>query len=233
VAAALEGGLVANAVNVPALSPEELEAVGPFLPLASKLGELAVELSRGAVTRLDLAYVGELAERDTRLVTVAALNGAFQGRVEQHVNYVNAPLVARERGIEVSEERRAASRDFTSLVEVRARTDAEEVVVAGTVIGREHHPRLVSALGFEVEIELEPLMLFIVNEDRPGMIGRVGTLMGQAGINIANMGVARNQSTALALMVLSTDEAVPAALLEALRAEPGFVEARSIVLDGP
>ena len=232
VAAALEGGLVANAVNVPALSPEELEAVGPFLPLASSLGALAVELSGAPVTRLDLAYLGELAERDTRLLTVAALNGAFQGRVEQPVNYVNAPLVARERGIEVSEERRAGSRDFTSLIEVRAHTDAEEIIVAGTVTGRDHRRRLTHALGFEIEIELAPLMLFVINEDRPGRIGRVGTLLGESGINIANMAVSRSSGSGRALMTLSLDSPVTAEVLDALRAEPGFVEARSIVLDG-
>jgi D-3-phosphoglycerate dehydrogenase len=231
VTAALEHGLVANAVNVPAVAAEELEYIGPFLPLAGKLGELAVELAGGLVGRLDLTYLGELAEHDTRLLTVAALNGVFQGHVEQAVNYVNAPLIARERGIEVGEERRATSPDFTSLVEVRARSEHEEVVVAGTVIGREHQPRLVHALGYEVEIELGTQMLFIVNEDRPGRIGRVGTLIGEAGVNIANMAVSRNRSAGRALMVLTVDSPVSDELMEALRQEAGFVEARAIVLD--
>jgi D-3-phosphoglycerate dehydrogenase len=175
VAAALEGGVVTNAVNIPAVGAEDLELLGPFLPLATKLGALALELAGGSPSRLDFTYLGELAERDTRLLTVAALNGAFQGRVEEAVNYVNAPLVAKERGIEVREERRRASRDFTSLVRIKAVTGAEELVVAGTVLGRELEPRLVRALGYEVEIGLGSLMLFVVNDDRPGMIGRLGT----------------------------------------------------------
>jgi D-3-phosphoglycerate dehydrogenase len=232
VAAALEGGVVTNAVNIPAVGAEDLEHLGPFLPLATKLGALALELAGGSPARLDFTYLGELAQRDTRLLTVAALNGAFQGRVEEAVNYVNAPLVAQERGIEVREERRRVSRDYSSLVHIRAVTGDEELVVAGTVIGRELEPRLVRALGYEVEIGLvEPLMLFVVNDDRPGMIGRLGTILGEAGINIANMAVSRNRPQARALMVLTLDSPIAPDLLASLREEPGFVEARFIALE--
>jgi D-3-phosphoglycerate dehydrogenase / 2-oxoglutarate reductase len=232
VAAALEGDVVTNAVNIPTVGAEDLEHLGPFLPLATKLGALAIELAGGSPARLDFTYLGELAQHDTRLLTVAALNGAFQGRVEDAVNYVNAPLVARERGIEVREERRRAARDFRSLVRITAVTGGEEIVVAGTVVGREHEPRLVRALGYEVEIGLvEPLMLFVVNDDRPGMIGRLGTLLGEAGINIANMAVSRNRPKARALMVLTLDSPISPELHTQLREEPGFVEARFIVLE--
>ena len=231
VASALEGGVVTNAVNVPAVAAEDLEHLGPFLPLAAKLGALAVELAGGSPTRLEFVYHGRLAERDTRILTVAALNGAFQGRVEQPVNYVNAPLVAAERGIEVREESRRASPDFTSLVSVTAVAGGDTFDVAGSTIGRENQPRLVHALGYEVEIELAPLMLFVVNEDRPGVIGRLGTILGEARINIANMAVSRNRRSAKALMVLTLDSPIPEDLLERLRSEPGFVEARSIVLE--
>jgi D-3-phosphoglycerate dehydrogenase / 2-oxoglutarate reductase len=231
VAAALEGGVVTNAVNIPAVAAEDLEHLGPFLPLAAKLGALVVELAGGHPTRLEFSYLGRLAERDTRILTVAALNGAFRGRVEEPVNYVNAPLVAAERGIEVREESRRASRDFTSLVRVTAVTDGDAFDVAGTIIGKEHQPRLVRALGYEVEIELASLMLFVVNEDRPGVIGRLGTILGESGINIANMAVSRNRRSAKALMVLTLDSPIPAELLERLRGEPGFVEARAIVLE--
>jgi D-3-phosphoglycerate dehydrogenase len=230
VAAALEGAVVTNAVNMPAIGAEELEYLGPFLPLAAKLGALALELAGGDVNRLDLEYLGQLAERDTRLLTVAALNGAFHGRVEEPVNYVNAPLVARERGIEVREESSPASPDFTSLVAVTAVAGRASYTVAGTTIGGEHRARLVRALGYEIEVELNRLMLFAVNDDRPGMIGRLGTLLGDAGVNIANMAVSRNRQAARALMVLTLDSPVPADLLERLRSEPGFVEARFIVL---
>jgi len=232
VAAALEGGLVTNAVNIPAVAAEDAEFLGPFLPLAAKLGALAVELAGGTPTRLDLAYLGELADRDTRLLTVAVLNGVFQGRADQEVNYVNAPLLAEERGVEVREERRRASRDFTSLITVSAVAGDEVTTVGGTTMGRENEPRLVRALGYEIEVGLEPLMLFVVNDDRPGMIGRLGTLLGEGDVNIAKMAVSRNRRSAKALMALTLDSKPEPDLLERLRAEPGFVEVRLIALDG-
>jgi D-3-phosphoglycerate dehydrogenase len=230
VAAALEGEIVTNAVNMPAVPPEELEALAPFLPLATKLGALAVALAGGTPNRLDFSYLGELAGRDTRLLTVAALNGAFQGQVEEGLNYVSAPIVARERGIEVREEKRRASRDFMSLMGITAMAERESVTVAGTTIGSGQRGRLVRALGYEIEVELDPYMLLAVNDDRPGMIGRFGTILGEAGVNIANMAVSRNRRAKRALMALSVDSPVSAELLERLRSEPGFVDARFIVL---
>ncbi len=210
VAAALEGGLVTNAVNIPSVGAEDLELLGPFLPLAASLGRFALELARGEPRRITLEYYGELAEHDTRLLTVAALNGAFRGRVDQPVNYVNAPLIAAERGIEVIEQRRRASRDFTNLIAV----SAGELRVAGTTIGRRNW--LVSALGFEIEIELAPRMIVLRYNDVPGVIGRVGTLLGEAGVNIANMAVSRNREAGKALMVLSLDAPVSAELVARL-----------------
>jgi D-3-phosphoglycerate dehydrogenase / 2-oxoglutarate reductase len=230
VAAALEGRVATNAVNIPSVAPEDAEFLGPFLPLASKLGELAYELAGSDVKRVEFAHVGELAEHDTRLLTVAALNGAFRGRVEEEVNLVNAPLVARERGIEVREQSIRASRDFTSLIRITAAGGAGEVVVAGTTIGAENRPRLVHALGYEIEVDLEPLMVFIVNADKPGRIGRVGTLLGEAGVNIATMAVSRNRPGGNALMVLTVDTPVSAELEAALRADPGFLDVRLITL---
>jgi D-3-phosphoglycerate dehydrogenase len=231
VAAALEGRVATNAVNVPAVAPEDAEFLGPFLPLASKLGELAYELAGENVRRLEFAHLGELAEHDTRLLTVAALNGAFRGRVEETVNLVNAPLIARERGIEVREESRRASRDFTNLIRITAVSDAGETVVAGTTIGAENRPRLVHALGYEIEVDLEPLMLFIVNTDQPGQVGRTGTLLGGAGVNIATMALSRNRPGGTALMVLTVDTPIPDDVAEALHADPGFLDVRVIRLN--
>jgi D-3-phosphoglycerate dehydrogenase / 2-oxoglutarate reductase len=231
VAAALEGGLVTNAVNMPAVAAEDAAFLAPFAPLAAKLGALAVELAAGTPARLELTYFGELAERDTRLLTVAALNGVFQGRADQEVNYVNAPLLAKERGIEVREERRRTSRDFTSLIAVTAVSGDESTTVSGTTMGRDHEPRLVRALDYEIEIALEPRMLFAVNDDRPGMIGRLGTLLGEAGVNIAHMTVSRNRRSAKALMAITLDSTPDHEVLERLRAEPGFVEVRFILLE--
>src|SRR5207249_2732425 len=152
VVAALEGGLVTNAVNIPTLRAEGIEACAPYIPLAAQLGRLAMELAQGRAERIELTYYGALSQYDTRLLSVAALNGAFQGRTDQPVNYVNAPLVAAERGIEVTEERKRSSRDFTNLV----RVGVDGLRVAGTTIGRDDRQWLVSALGFELEMELAP-----------------------------------------------------------------------------
>ncbi|HEY2219242.1 MAG TPA: ACT domain-containing protein, partial [Gaiellaceae bacterium] len=135
------------------------------------------------------------------------------GRVEQPVNYVNAPLVAAERGIEVVEERRRSSRDFTNLIGVTA----GEARVAGTTIGRENRQWLVSAFGFELEIELAPRMIFLRYDDVPGVIGRVGTLLGESNVNIANMAVSRNREGGKALMALSIDTPAASEVIERLR----------------
>jgi D-3-phosphoglycerate dehydrogenase len=229
VAAALEGGLVTNAVNIPAVRQEDVEVLGPFVPLAAKLGRLAMELAAGRADRIELTYYGALASHETRLLTVAALNGAFQGRVDQPVNYVNAPLIAAERGIEVREARHAVSRDFTSLLRVAVRSNGDELRIAGTTIGGEHRQWLVSALGFELEIELAPLMVFFRYDDVPGVIGRVGTLFGQAGVNIANMAVSRTRRGGKALMAMSIDNPAPPDLVERFHGE-GFDDARFIAL---
>jgi D-3-phosphoglycerate dehydrogenase len=229
VVAALEGGLVTNAVNIPTLRAEDLEALAPYVPLAAKLGRLAMELAQGRAERIELTYYGVLAQYDTRLLSVAALNGAFQGRTEQPVNYVNAPLVAAERGIEVVEEKRASSRDFTNLVRVSIRSDGEELRVAGTTIGREDRQWLVSALGFELEMELAPLLVVFKYDDVPGVIGRVGTMFAEAGVNIANMTVSRTRQGGKALMALSIDSPAPPELVERLLAA-GFDDCRIVSL---
>jgi len=229
VAAALEGGLVTNAVNIPAIGAEDLEVLGPYVPLAAKLGRLALDLAGGRADEIVITAYGGLTDYDTRLLTVAALNGAFQGRADRPVNYVNAPLIARERGIEVREERSQSARDYTNLVRVEVRRGEERTRVAGTTIGSENRPWLVHALGFELDLELDPLLVLFRYDDVPGVIGRVGTLFGNAGVNIANMTVSRSRRGGKALMVLSVDTRPPAELVERIRAE-GFDDARVIEL---
>jgi D-3-phosphoglycerate dehydrogenase len=213
VVAALQGGLVTYAVNIPTIGAEDLEVLGPFVPLAAKLGRLAMELAAGEVSRIRLDYSGDLSAYDTRLLTVAALNGAFEGRTDEPVNYVNAPLVAAERGVEVVEGKRSSSRDYRNLVQVAA----DGATVAGTTIGSENRQWLVEALGYQLEIELAPLMALLLYDDVPGVIGRIGTLFGGAGVNIANMAVSRTREGGKALMALSLDSPVPDGLVLALR----------------
>ena len=229
VAAALDGGLVSNAVNIPVIGAEDLEVLGAYIPLAAKLGRLAMELAAGHVEELRLTYFGALAQYDTRLLTVAALNGAFQGRSDQPVNYVNAPMIAAERGVEVREERSRAARDYTNLVRVEAVSDGVPLRIAGTTMGNDNRLWLVSALGFELDMELAPLLVVFSYDDVPGVIGKVGTLFGGSAVNIANMTVSRTRQGGQALMVLSIDTPAPPELVEKVHSE--FDDARFISLE--
>ncbi len=229
VVAALEGELVETAVNIPIVEQADLEVLGPFIPLAAQLGRLASALAGGRMRQVVVGAHGPLAEFDTRLLTVAALNGVFQGRVEHAVNYVNAPVIAAELGIEVAEQRLRSSQHYTNLVRVVAASEEERVEVSGTTVGPEHRLFLAGALGYAIDIELAPEMAFLVYDDMPGVIGRVGTMFGEAGVNIANMAVSRTKEGGKALMVFSIDEAAPPELVERVRAS-GFDEARFISL---
>ncbi len=231
VVAALEGGLVSNAINIPVVDKADLEILGPFVPLAAKLGRLAVELAGGRPRRIVVATHGPLSDYDTRLLTIAALNGIFQGRLDQAVNFVNASMLAAERGIIVSDERLRESRDYTNSVEVRVTPEGgDEVEVSGTTIGPEPRLFLASAYGFGIDIELAADMVFFRYDDVPGVIGRVGTLFGANGFNIANMAVSRTRDGAQALMALSVDEPPSEALIEEMR-NVGFGDAIFIELE--
>jgi D-3-phosphoglycerate dehydrogenase / 2-oxoglutarate reductase len=216
-------------VNIPVVDQADLEVLGPYIPLAAKLGRLATALVSGRPARVVVAAYGPLSDYDTRLLTVAALNGAFQDRVDQAVNYVNAPVIAAERGIEVSEQRHASSQHYTNLVRVLVSTDRDEVEVSGTTVGPEHRLFLAGALGFAIDIELAQRMAFLVYDDVPGVIGRVGTMFGEAGVNIANMAVSRTKEGGKALMAFSIDTPAPAELLERVGTS-GFDDARFITL---
>ena len=229
IAAALEGGTVATAVNIPVVDQGDLEILGPYIPLAAKLGRLAVSLAASPPHRIVVAAHGPLSDCDTRLLVAATLNGAFQDRVDQAVNVVNAPLIAAERGIEVSEQRSAASHHYTNLVRVVVSADSDEVEVSGTTVGPEHRLFLAGALGFAIDIELAPRMAFLVYDDVPGVIGRVGTMFGEAGVNIANMAVSRTKEGGKALMAFSIDSPAPRALVERVE-RSGFDDARFIAL---
>ena len=227
VAAALEGGLVATAVNIPMVDQSDLEVLGPYIPLAAKLGRLASGLLRGRPQRILVAAHGPLSQCDARLLTGAALNGVFQGRVDHAVNYVNAPVIAAERGIEVSEQRHGQSQRYTNLVRVVMAADGEEIEVSGTTVGPEHRLFLAEALGYAIDIELGRHMAFLSYDDVPGVIGKVGTMFGKAGVNIANMAVSRTSEGGTALMAFSIDSPAPEELVGRVEAE-GFADARFI-----
>jgi D-3-phosphoglycerate dehydrogenase / 2-oxoglutarate reductase len=241
VVAALTGGLVTNAVNIPAIRGEDLAVLEPYMPLASQLGRLAMTLGQGAsVDRIEISYQGQVAGHDTRLVTLSVLNGALAGRIEENVNLVNASSIAEERGINVVEQREHEPGDYANLVEVAVVSEGQRVGVGGTTFGPKHVPHLVSVYGQTFNIELMPHMAIFRYSDVPGMIGKVGTVFGEHGLNIASTAVGREPdhdpdqpaggSGGLAVMVVTSDSPVPDEVIEKIVSLDGFQSGRAVSL---
>jgi D-3-phosphoglycerate dehydrogenase / 2-oxoglutarate reductase len=234
IVAALNGGTVTSAVNAPAVKAEDLEVLGPFMPLARNLGRLAVALSAGSsVDTVEVEHLGGIAERDTRPLTTEVLLGVLSGHTEEEANAVNAPLLAEERGIEVAETRNPHARDFTDLLRVTVISGGERTRVVGTVLGSHHRPHLLEAWDQRFNLQIEPNLAFFKYRDVPGMIGRVGTTFGNAGINIASAAVGytpEDTEDDTAVMVVTTSTAVPQAVVEELLGQDDFVIGRAVSL---
>ena len=225
---ALRGEFVPYAVNVAAA--EASEQVRPFLPLTERLGRILTGLADAPMRSLAVEYVGKVAEADTRVLTLAAVKGALTGIVHEPVSYVNAPTIARERGLEVSERRSPESQDYVNLVVLRAGTESGEVAVGGTLVGPRNAERLVRVYEFDLDIAPADHMAFFNYEDRPGVIGAVGTILGEAGINIASMEVGRKEAGGLALMCLTVDSPIPPEVLDRIVEGVGMKAARQVAL---
>ena len=226
---ALSGEFVPFAVNVSA-GAEVSEMIKPFLSLANKLGALVTGLANGAVRGVEAHYLGRIAESDTRVLTLAVVRGVLSGVVHEPVSFVNAPIIAGERGIAISETRSTVSSDYVNLIHVRAETDEGPVSVGGTLVGKRNAERVMQVNDYDIEMAPARYMLFFTYEDRPGVIGRVGTVLGDAGINIATMDVGRPSRGGTALMGLTLDTTVTPEVIEAIRAEIEAGPARFIVL---
>ena len=209
---ALKGEFVPYAVNVSA-GAEVTETVRPFVPLAEHLGGLVAGLAGGGVRNVVASYLGRIAEHDTRVLTLAMLKGILGRSVNEPVMFVNAPMLARDRGVAVSEMRSTVSQDYVSLISVRAETDEGPVRVDGTIVAKDSM-RVIRIDDFDVEVGPAMRMVFFRYVDRPGIIGRVGTIFGDASINIATMDVGRRAQGGEALMVLTVDSEVPQTVLD-------------------
>ena len=227
---ALRGDFVPYAVNLD-VGADIPEGVRPFLPLAEKLGRTVVALAGPGLEALRFEYHGALAEHDTRALTLAGLKGAFSAISHEPVTFVNAPLLAKERGISVEESKSSQSLDYVSLVEVRATCRGETTSVAGTLVGKRDEERLVRAYGYDVDMAFSPFMAFFRYQDRPGIVGIVGTLLGEAGVNIANMQVGRQDQGGEALMGLAVDSPIPEDVLAAITERAQLRAARLVVLE--
>jgi D-3-phosphoglycerate dehydrogenase / 2-oxoglutarate reductase len=226
---ALNGDFVPFAVNVAAA--EASSTVRPFLPLAERLGSLFTALAGGTVDTLDVSYEGEIADYDCRVLTLAVLKGVLGPVVDEPVTFVNAPQIAEQRGLAIRETTSSSARDFVNLVTLRGRIGDRPVHVAGTLTGQQEEPRIVGIDDHVVDIPPARHMLVVRNADKPGMIGRVTTMLGDAGINIDDMRVGRSPTGEAAMMALTTAVPVPGEVADAVRSQPGVVDAKAIELD--
>ncbi|GLU46650.1 phosphoglycerate dehydrogenase [Nocardiopsis ansamitocini] len=227
---ALSGEFVPDAVNIQGggLSEE----IKPGLPLTEKLGRIFTALAGGVAARVDVEVRGEIAAHDVKIIELAALKGIFGDIVEEAVTYVNAPLLAKDRGVEVNLTTDEESPDWRNLITVRGvMADGQRVSVSGTLSGHRQNEKIVELNGYGMELAPSEHMAFFFYDDRPGIVGTVGHLLGEAGINIAGMQVSRDEEGGRALITLTVDSAIPDDTLNAISVEIGAESTRSVDLD--
>ena len=229
VADALLGRGIRNAVNMPSVDAKTLAVLQPYITLGERLGSLATQLSGGKVAEVRVTYVGEIIAHDISAVTLAVLKGILAPMVGETVNYVNASLIAAERGVKVVEAKTSRAEEFANLLTLEVRSDGESLALQGTLSAR-RQPRIVKIDRYVVEASPEGHMLILKNSDQPGLIGQLGTLLGEAGVNIAGMSNGRDAPGGMAITVLNVDSPVSAPLLEQVRRLRHVVDAKFITL---
>jgi len=214
----LLNGAISNAVNFPSITAEEAPRLRPFIKLAEQLGSFAGQATETGLKTVKLVYEGHLAGMNTKALTAAAIAGLLKPLLHD-VNMVSAPIVARERGIDLEETKRDAQSDYDNLMTLTVVTERQERSIQGTVFA-DGRPRCVSIKGIRVEAEFGPSMLYVTNEDKPGFIGRFATILGDAGINIATFHVGRESPGGNAIALVEVDGAVPAEVIEQVKRIP-------------
>jgi D-3-phosphoglycerate dehydrogenase len=225
----LTRGVVRHAVNVPSVSPELLNMLRPYLTLAEKLGSMQVQMLTTLPTQVDIEYAGEVTQYDVSPLTLAVLKGLLSQVMESAINYVNAPLIARDRGIRVVESKSSRASDFASSITVTTKVADRTLEIEGAIFGS-HNPRIVKVNHFYLEAIPEGYILVLHNRDVPGVVGAVGTLLGQAGINIAGLELGREKAEGTAISFIHVDDPVPKKTLDALRRLPHIVNAQLVKL---
>ena len=223
----LVNGGVTNALNMPSLSAEEAPKLRPYMALAERLGSLVGQLAHDNLTQISIEVEGAAAQLNIKPITGAVLCGLMR-RYSDTVNMVNAPFLAKERGLDVREVRHDREGDYHTLVRVTVATSQGDRSVAGTLFGN-REPRLVEIFGIGIEADLAGHMLYIVNEDAPGFIGRIGTLLGENGINIGTFHLGRRAAGGEAVLLLSLDSAIPQAVLDVAAKVPGVKVVKALV----
>jgi D-3-phosphoglycerate dehydrogenase / 2-oxoglutarate reductase len=219
---ALAGEFVPFAVNVSAA--EASETVRHFLPLAERLGEIYTALAEGLPKALEIEYAGQIADSDTRILTLSVLKGVFGAVTDEPVSYVNAPRIAAERGVEVRDTSTATAHDYVNLISIRGGDHG----VGGTLVGLRGEPRIVVLDGHTIDLPPASHMLVVRNDDRPGMIAFVSGVLAEAGVNIDDMHLGRSDRGEAALQVLATDRSVPWEVQDAIRGGDGIVSVHAV-----
>jgi len=225
--AALRGEPVTTAVNIAPVAAHVMKLIKPYLNVAEKMGCLAVHLADGRIDAVDIEYNGEISEVDTKMLTTAVLKGIFNPILQEAVNYVNAPAVAKARGIKAKEIKSQASSHFTNLITVKVRTDKSEHLVAGTLFGREEG-RIVMIDGYRVDIDPQGWLLIGPHLDKPGIIGKVGTILGDQSINISSMQVGHTGTAGKNIMVMTVESDIPTPVMLKINAVDGILSAKLV-----
>jgi D-3-phosphoglycerate dehydrogenase / 2-oxoglutarate reductase len=195
-----------------------------FLPLAERLGEIYTALAEGIPGALEIEYAGQIADSDTRILTLSVLKGVFGGVTEEPVSYVNAPRIAAERGVEVRDTSTATAHDYVNLISIRGGDHG----IGGTLVGLRGEPRIVMLDGHTIDLPPASHMLVVRNDDRPGMIAFVAGVLSDAAINIDDMHLGRSERGEAALQVIATDRSVPGEVQDVIRSGAGIVSVHAI-----
>src|SRR6267142_1952552 len=225
----LAQGVVRYALNVPSVSPELLDILRPYLLLAEKLGSLVSQMSGSLPKEVAVEYGGDVTQYNLAPLALAVLKGILSPVMESAGNYVNAPMIAKERGIKIIESKGEEAGDFTSSLTVKAKNDKESLEVEGAIFGSKH-PRIVRVNSFYLEAVPEGYILILQNKDVPGVVGAVGTILGNNGVNIAGMELGRSEKGGNAISFTHVDDAVAKKALDELRALPQIVSATLVKL---
>jgi len=215
----LLNGTIRNAVNAPSVTGELLKRLRPYLILAERMGLLQAQLAKGAISNVTIEYLGDFADLDFSPITTSALKGLLSPIIKDDVNFVNARLMAKERGIKVTESKSTDAEDFINMITLRVTTPQETNIVSGTMFGK-HEPRIVRINNFRLEMIPEGHLLLIHNVDRPGAIGSIGTVLGNHNINIARMHVGQEKNGGHNIILLDIDTSISPEIMEELRSLP-------------
>jgi len=219
-------GAIVNSLNMPNVSAEDAPRLAPYLDLAEKLGSFAGQLTDTEIKAVAIEYEGQVAALNIKPLSQVALMGVLRPQLDS-VNMVNAPVIARERGIEVAEVKHERDSDYSSLIKISVTTDKYTRTVSGTLFGGKH-PRIVDIKGIEIEAEFAPHMLYITNDDKPGFIGRLGTLLGENKVNIATFHLGRDKPGGSAIALVQVDQPLSAELTAKIAGLQSVVQAKAL-----